>query len=236
MPSNTVPFEYSIRTSKRVRNVRIAIKPYHGLEVVIPLRFPKKQIPRILQQHEDWITKQLAKHKDNLKSIRLPESLSLAFINKTYVIQFIEANQIKLIDKDPLLIIRYPTQQLAIKHLRSWIRNIAKELLVPALVEVADELGFEFKKTTIRSQKSRWGSCSSSGTISLNDQLLFMPGTTVRYLMIHELCHTRHMNHSKRFWQLVETCCPDFRAHEHILNNGRKAIPGWFLHSLHIRP
>ena len=62
---------------------------------------------------------------------------------------------------------------------------------------------------------------------------MFLPADTVRYLMIHELCHTHHLNHSRAFWQLVERCCPDYRTHEQVLNRGRDLVPDWFLFSLY---
>lgn len=117
--------------------------------------------------------------------------------------------------------------------LRGWVRQRAREWLPTRLTQLADEFGFEYKRTTIRSQKSRWGSCSSNGTISLNDQLLFMPADTVDYLLTHELCHTRHMNHSAAFWRLVQTHAPDFRQHESVLDRGRAKVPEWFLRDLY---
>jgi predicted metal-dependent hydrolase len=76
-------------------------------------------------------------------------------------------------------------------------------------------------------------SCSSSGTISLYDQLMFVPPASTEYLKVHELSNTRHMNHSARFWQLVEQHCPDFRYHEAVLNDLPQDIPDWFHYSMH---
>ena len=76
-------------------------------------------------------------------------------------------------------------------------------------------------------------SCSARAQISLNDQLLFLPAKTVEYLMIHELCHTRHLNHSASYWRLVESHCPDYRDHEKLLNRSRDLIPDWYLLGLY---
>lgn len=239
MKPKCVPFDYSIRTSKRVRSARIVIKPYQGLEVVIPPRFPKKQIPRILQQHEDWITKQLEKHANCFQPPMLPDALSIRMTDQNYAIEYRQNDQTthkpRIHTELTTLTVNYQTQEQAIESLRHWVRSQAIELLTPALKNVKEEFGFDYKRVSIRSQKSRWGSCSNSGTISLNDQLLFMPKETVRYLMIHELCHTRHMNHSNKFWQLVEQCCPEFKQHELNLMRGREIVPDWFQHSLHNR-
>ncbi len=209
------------------------MKPFQGLEVVIPKRFPKKQIPRILQQHEAWITLQLQKHQHSLQEIDLPETIDSAFFSTEWKISYQINQQPGVLETDQLLVIQHSTKQQATKLLRHWIRNKAKEILPCMLENIANEFNFEFNKTTIRSQKSRWGSCSSSGTISLNDQLLFMPADTVRYLMIHELCHTRFMNHSTQFWNLVEHCCANYKFHDRQLSTGREHVPAWFSASLY---
>ena len=86
--------------------------------------------------------------------------------------------------------------------LRRWLTERAREVLTPALEECARELGFGFERRPDSPPAHPLGSCSTRGTISLNCCLLFQRPPVVRYLLIHELVHTRHMNHSRRFWQL----------------------------------
>jgi predicted metal-dependent hydrolase len=234
---STSPFEYALRVSARARHVRMRVKPFVGLEVVIPKNFPRKQIPRILQQHEDWIIQQLNKHAHTFKNAALPTDLQLALTGESFTIQYQSLSDTTLPSRlqqhaQHLNITHYQEQD-AIDLLRQWLRAQAKQLLPPLLQTLSEEYGFSYRKVSIRSQKSRWGSCSSRGTISLNDQLMFMPPDTVRYLMIHELCHTRHMNHSARFWQLVASCCADYRQQEMRLNNPGEWVPEWFTRSLH---
>ena len=217
--------------------MRVVVKPFVGLEVVIPKNFPRKQIPRILQQHEGWITKQLNKHAHTFKAAALPQSIELSLTGESFPVVYR-----KLIDdtdnptwelEQGKLQLSHHQHEDAIQLLRHWLRCKAKQELPPLLGATAAKYGFNYAKASIRSQKSRWGSCSSRGTISLNDQLMFIPPDTVNYLLIHELCHTRHMNHSARFWQLVESCCADFRQHEMVLGNPRQWVPEWFSQSLH---
>ncbi|MBL6999085.1 MAG: M48 family metallopeptidase [Gammaproteobacteria bacterium] len=229
------PFKYTVRVSARVRNVRLAVKPYAGLEVVIPSRFPRKQIPGILQQHAAWITSQLEKLSGSLQQPELPPSITIALTNQHFSLDYQPAIRGALLQHGDQLSIQYQDQQQAIDLLRQWVRNQAISLLSPRLEALAREFSFNFKRTSVRSQKSRWGSCSSSGTISLNDQLIFLPEPAVRYLMIHELCHTRHMNHSPAFWQLVAHCCPEYRIQEKVLSKGRERVPQWFLKNLFSR-
>jgi predicted metal-dependent hydrolase len=111
--------------------------------------------------------------------------------------------------------------------LRRWLAERAAEVLGPTLKQCARELGFEFQRVLIRRQRSRWGSCSTRGTISLNCCLMFQRPQVVRYLMIHELSHTVQMNHSRRFWQTVSRHCPDYRRLDRELLDGWRRVPSW---------
>ncbi len=77
--------------------------------------------------------------------------------------------------------------------------------------------GGHYNRITIRDQKTRWGSCSAKGTLSFNWRLMLAPPAVLDYVVIHELCHLTHMNHSKAFWALVESACPDYRTHRRWL-------------------
>jgi len=83
----------------------------------------------------------------------------------------------------------------------------------------------------IRCQRTRWGSCSTRGTVSLNCSLLFLPPEVVRYLFIHELAHTEHMNHSASFWRLVEKLEPEYRRLDRELLAGWRTVPAWVFKS-----
>ena len=230
--------EWELRVSSRARYARLLIKPYGGLEVVIPKRFPRNQVPELVAKHETWARNQLARQLKLRQSIQLPLRLSLAFDNSsTPVIYKDDSLQLNLdLFDEPTadqIIIEATGHEARIRELRAWIRRKAQLSLPPLLARVSISTGLEFNKLSLRSQKTRWGSCSRRGNISLNDQLLFLPLKTVEYLMIHELCHTRHLDHSKAFWKLVESHCPDFRVHEKLLSESRNLVPDWFLLDLY---
>lgn len=84
-----------------------------------------------------------------------------------------------------------------------------------------------FSNFSIREQSTRWGSCSVEKNISLNQQLMFLPYELVRYVIIHELCHTKELNHSKRFWHLVEKHDPNWQAHRKALRLAQSELPKW---------
>ena len=99
--------------------------------------------------------------------------------------------------------------------------------MVPWLERTSDELELPFVRAIVRGQKTRWGSCSTQKTISLNYKLLFLPDELARYLFVHELCHTRHLNHSARFWRLVQSREPNYERLENQLTDAWRYVPLW---------
>lgn len=100
--------------------------------------------------------------------------------------------------------------QLALSR---WYREQASEVLPRRLSELSRQTGLRPARLTIRDQSSRWGSCSVKGSLNLNYKLVMAPPQVADYVMVHELCHLREQNHSKRFWSLVQSLVPDYKAH-----------------------
>ena len=98
---------------------------------------------------------------------------------------------------------------------------------MPRLDSLAAEHDFEFVRASVRLQRTRWGSCSSSGTISLNAKSLFLPAELVDHLLLHELCHTESADHSERFYALLEQHSPSARERERELKHAWRYVPSW---------
>jgi hypothetical protein len=105
----------------------------------------------------------------------------------------------------------------------------AQQALPERLREVADETGLVFSSVSIRGQRSRWGSCSATGDISLNYQLLFLPPHLVRHVLVHELCHTVELNHSSRFWKTVARFEPGLVQLREEMRRSWSHVPGWLM-------
>jgi hypothetical protein len=99
--------------------------------------------------------------------------------------------------------------------------------LIPWLRQTSQEIKLPFNRAAVRGQKTLWASCSSKSNISLNFKLLFLPPHLVRYVFIHELCHTIHLNHSRKFWALVAEKEPNYRQYDAELNKAWVYIPEW---------
>ena len=113
--------------------------------------------------------------------------------------------------------------------LSKWLARRAKSTLQSWLDEVSATTGLRYEKLCVRAQKTRWGSCSHRKHINLNRALMFLPEELVRYLMIHELSHTVHLNHSRAFWSLVARWAPHYQRYEKQLNQYSAQIPLWAL-------
>ncbi|MCI0617957.1 M48 family metallopeptidase, partial [bacterium] len=108
-----------------------------------------------------------------------------------------------------------------------WLSRKAHEHLVPWLRRMADEKKFGLKRILVKNQRVRWASCSRHKTISLNQKLLFLPSHLVRYVFIHELCHTVYLNHSQRFWAFVHEHEPEYKKSDEELRNAWRNLPAW---------
>ena len=122
---------------------------------------------------------------------------------------------------------RTDNEKLCVTALKRWLAAVARAELEPQLQALSVSTGNPFARMQVRGQRTCWGSHSSSGTISINYCLLFLAPPLVRYLMIHELCHGRHMNHSRRYWRYVEKFEPDYRRLDKALTDAWNQVPVW---------
>ncbi len=222
---------YSIRVSARAKRLQLKVLPPGKVEVVVPKRFNLNKVPAFVAEHHQW----LQRHLDSMATQYvaeplLPEMVRFPAIDEQWRVEYHQGLRSRVVDLgDYHLKLMGPDEPHAGKVLQAWLQQRAKQVLPPWLEEVSAEIGLAFNRVTIRAQKSRWGSCSSRRNINLNRALLFVSPGAVRYLMTHELCHTRHMNHSPRYWQLVATLMPEYKKYEAELRGAMQVIPRWAL-------
>lgn len=117
-----------------------------------------------------------------------------------------------------------PEDKLTLSQLEVLTRQ-GKEVFSEVVAHYAPLIGVTWGRITVRHQTTRWGSCSAKGNLNFNCLLLLAPGEVLEYVVIHELCHRKEMNHSRRFWQQVEQHCPNYREHRKWLRqNGNSLI------------
>jgi predicted metal-dependent hydrolase len=205
----------------------------HGLvEVVVPRRTKPEDVEAFVAASRDWIDRTLSRINRNgpAASLALPDEIELAAKGcrwsvvysgdgtGTGVTRFGEhGGRLAVSACDPE----------ARRTLRDWLLSEGRRELPARVARIADEIGLRPDSVSIRRQRTRWGSCSPRRRINLNCALLFLPSDLVDYLIVHELCHLRHMNHSRRFWALVRSFRPDSAARERALSRAWTRVPGW---------
>jgi len=111
--------------------------------------------------------------------------------------------------------------------LRRWLARHATKALSPWLENLAEQTGLRYTDLAIKNQRTRWGSCSSNGRISLNCKLLFLPRELVGYVLVHELCHLWAANHSERFWAHLRQCEPAADSLHGRMRGAWRFVPAW---------
>jgi predicted metal-dependent hydrolase len=229
---------YQVRESPRARHVSLKISFQGTLEVVVPPGFNPKEIPGILERRRGWITKTLKrieKQRDALPAehgAEKPTVLELRARDEVWSVLYkpTRSATVALTQSNPQeLTLRGTIEDAGAcsELLRNWLQRKARAELSPWLQTVSQRCDLAYSRLTVRGQSTRWGSCSSSQSISLNYKLLFLPPPLVDYVLIHELCHTVHMNHSKAFWQLVKRYCPDVDQAKADLKKAWQYVPRW---------
>ncbi|MGM0594119.1 MAG: M48 family metallopeptidase [Pseudomonadota bacterium] len=227
-----------VRASRRARHVRLRLLPGGGVELVVPHGFDRRAIPAILDRHEPWVVQQLlhCRHSVVPQAAPPPEQIALAALGEQWRVEYLPDDTgrygCRAVGARGLRVSGGQHWQPALKR---WLSRRAKEQLLPWLEQVSQQTGLAYSGASVRGQRSRWGSCSSRGRINLNYGLLFLAPELVRYLFIHELCHTRHMNHSPRYWRLVASHEPGYRELDRALRRATDQVPAW-LHAAEIAP
>lgn len=203
-----VPLKY--KPSSRAKRLSLRLSPKDVTFVLtIPPYTTSSQIDRFLEQCTPWIDNQLKKVSNTI-AIKPGKTLSL----HGEVYQCL-ADPLR---RKPVLCRTTQTLHLPPKYeqkdLHAAFKKCAEETLGPYILGVAHELGQKVQKVTIRDTKSRWGSCSAQGKISLNWRLILAPLDVAHYVCIHEATHLLHMNHSKAFWKKVAELCPLYCTHQ----------------------
>lgn len=230
--------EYTVRESPRAKHARLKMSAKDGLVVVVPKGFDHERIPGLLKRKKHWLDKAAQKIDEQRKFFvpeppgKVPERITLRALGEEWSVDY-RATSAPWVAATPrndrrLLVYGDTDNITACKDaLKRWLNRRTHEELVPWLEQLAEEKGFELSRVLVKTQKTRWASCSRRGTISLNLKLLFLPSDLVRYVFIHELCHTVNLNHSSEFWALVREHEPDCNEKDAALRTGWRMVPAW---------
>ncbi|HKJ70905.1 MAG TPA: YgjP-like metallopeptidase domain-containing protein [Gammaproteobacteria bacterium] len=225
---------YTVRESRRAKRARIDVSPAGRVEVVVPAGFPRRRVPALLADNLRWLERALARVERRRAEApelhaRLPQRIHLTALDRAWPVTYPGGGRAEAREAGGGLRVHAPDVRGARDALCRWLARTAKAELVPWAHSVAGVVGLPVGGVSVRAQASRWGSCSAKGSLSLNRNLLFLEPAVVRYLLVHELAHTVHMDHSPDFWGLVGRLEPDYRALDRKLRGAAREVPVWAL-------
>ncbi|MDO5294895.1 MAG: SprT family zinc-dependent metalloprotease [bacterium] len=204
---------YTIKRSNR-KSIGIEVT-YEGRVIIkAPGSISVDKIEQLLYKKKDWLLGTLASCESR-ETVR--QQGELLYLGKPFEIKVEEQKKIRIEIQveDGAIIVKKPVGYNVDIHkvLENWLRRQAAAVIQEKVEQYSRLLGVTYQNITIKDQKTRWGSCSSRGNLNFNYRLIMAPAEVLDYVVIHELAHRIHMNHSKDFWQTVEKVCPRYREH-----------------------
>lgn len=197
---------------KGLKNLRITVGRDGSLRLSIPWYVPKAAGIAYLHSKKDWIKKhqqETRREWNDGQVITQNYRLSLKESEKKYASSTISGGFFQVYI--PVFQNREQKHKTINKHVAKFLKSEGEKHLVPLVKELAAEHSFTVKDIRIKNMKSRWGSCNQDKVISLNMSLLQLPDELAEYVIVHELAHTKHLNHSQDFWNQVQSILPDYK-------------------------
>ncbi len=200
-------FEYTVRRSPRARRVRVSVDVEAGVEVVLPQRAPARAAREAIAELRPWIERRLAEAEAVRAHVAAREG-TVPYLGDDLLLRP-QPGRTRAHRRGPVMLVPEGDARPALER---WYRRTARAEIAPRLDAAVAALGTRYTRLTIRNQRTRWGSCSTTGAMSFNWRLLLAPEEVLDYVVWHEACHLLVMDHSPRFWALVERHVPGYRA------------------------
>jgi predicted metal-dependent hydrolase len=198
--------EYTLRRSPRARRVRVSVESDGAVQVTLPKRAPLRAADEAVRELAPWIERRRrALARAAAEVARTPGTVPYLDGELTLVAQ---AGRTRVHRRGDMLLVPESGRTEALER---WYRRAARAEIGLRLDAAVARAGTAYTGLTIRGQRTRWASCSSTGAMSFNWRLLLAPEAVLEYVIEHEVCHLEVMDHSPRFWRLLESRVPDWR-------------------------
>lgn len=214
--------QYRVKISKLARRVSLRVNAKGELVIVTPRHISDRTVQGLLTEHKDWIDRAMAKLP---REDFLADGNTIVIFGEESIIRYVQAmpgQKSQITEYGPELRIIATDNHKEV--LSKWLHKTSKQGILARALELAEIHGFAYNKIAVRDQLSRWGSCSSSKNLNFSWRLMLAPLETMDYVIIHELAHTKQMNHSKQFWDIVEACMPDYKTHRKWLKQNGNTL------------
>lgn len=217
------PLPYELRRSSR-RTIGLAIDQ-HGLRVAAPLRASMADIEKLVYQYQNWVLAKIAEWRDRPPALEIADGKSFPLLGESWQIVLTAIGRRRWQFGPGVLYLNPGEPARLAEVFEKALRERARPLFEERLGIYAARLGVPVPPLRLSSARTRWGSCSRQGDIALNWRLIFLPPAVVDYVVCHELAHLKEMNHSPRFWSVVEQLCPDWQPRRRELRELGRQIP-----------
>ncbi|MGB0871614.1 MAG: M48 family metallopeptidase [Solirubrobacterales bacterium] len=222
-----VDFDYAIRRSSRARSIRITVD-HGGVVVTLPERTAERHAHEFVAERAQWVERSLLKlaaEQDLVAARSLADGAVVPYLGDELTLQLLAgpSGRVHRPRGSDVLRVHVPddSRQTVAEALERWYRRQAKLEFARRLDAAVERNGTSYERVTIRDQKTRWGSCSTSGTISFNWRLLLAPEDVLDYVIEHEAAHIEIRDHSPRFWALLQQRVPEWReSRDWLRKNG----------------
>ncbi len=216
---------YRLRRSQR-RTIGLTID-HRGLRVGAPTRAHLGDIESLIRQHGQWVLDKLAAWRNRTAPTAptVTHGDTLPILGEAWRIELTAIGRRRWQFGPQTLYLNPATPEKIGETLEKALRDHARPLLAERLALHAARFGVPTPPLRLSSARTRWGSCNQRGDIALNWRLVHLPLAVIDYVVCHELAHLREMNHSPRFWSVVEQLCPDWRARRRELRDLARQIP-----------
>jgi predicted metal-dependent hydrolase len=221
------PLEVAVRESSRARRLTVKVAPGAPLEVVVPVGTGDREIERLLRRHRDWIARKTAEAEELAARPALGlDRPGVAWLHGSALpIELRGGARSTARLGGGRLIVGGGVKQ-APAAIERWYRREARLRLRAVTRREARRLGVRPERLSIRDPRTRWGSCSPDGALSFSWRLLLAPREVLDYVVVHELCHLRELNHSPAFWRLLDEARPGWQAEAGWLRkHGGEIVP-----------
>ena len=199
---------YTVRRSPRARRIRVTVDAARGVQVVLPHRGTEREAAAAVQQLGPWIRRRVRELRSAQAAVAARGD-TLPYLGDTLTLRPQRGRSRGDRRGEELLVPDGPERGAAVER---WYRHAARTEIAARLDGACERAGLEYERLTIRGQRTRWASCSPTRSMSFNWRLLLAPEAVLDYVVWHEVCHLRVMDHSPRFWSELERWCPDYRA------------------------
>lgn len=221
------------------RTITIALKPGAPIKVRANMKTPFRKIEEFLLQKEKWIEKHMrefAHLAEKFPEKKLVQAETFPFLGEHLSLRFVPTplRQVFFSRHEKFLQMHLPEQswsEVTEEHLQNYFPKLLKfyqreaEKLIRERIQIwSEQMKLHPKALKFRNQKTRWGSCSSRGSIQINWRLVGAPVEVIDYILVHELAHLKHMDHSDQFWKLVEVHCPNYQDSEKWLKDNHALL------------